>query len=72
MPEYKDPKDALEDLREESLLPHPVVVRDMLMRTKLPQDVLVELNREFQDYLKHYGQTENTARKILERLVQHS
>jgi len=69
MPMYHyDPTQALEDLQEEALLPHPVKLRDMILRNKLgPQDAQL-LNHDFQDYLTRFGELQNIARSILEKL----
>src|SRR6266852_447767 len=64
-----DVKLALEDLQEEALLPHPVKLRDMILRHKLgPQDAQV-LNHDFQDYLTRFGELQKVARGILEKLA---
>jgi type II secretory pathway predicted ATPase ExeA len=56
-------------LQEEALLPHPVKLRDMILRTKLgPQDAQL-LNHDFQDYLTRFGELQRTARSVLERLA---
>jgi hypothetical protein len=68
MPSY-DAKSALEELREDSVLPHPVRLRDLLLRTKLDPEAALELNREFQNYLSHFGETQKIAGNILERLA---
>ncbi len=64
-----DPKIALEELTEDAALPHPVRMRDMMLRTKVAADEATEINREFQSYLSHYGETQRIAREILERLA---
>jgi hypothetical protein len=64
-----DPKIALEELTEEAALPHPVRMRDMILRIKLALDQATEINREFQSYLSHYGETQRIAREILEKLA---
>jgi hypothetical protein len=65
---HYDPTQALEDLQEEALLPHPVKLRDMILRNKLgPQDAQL-LNHDFQDYLTRFGELQNIARSILEKL----
>ena len=69
MPSY-DAKAALDELKEEAVLPHPVRLRDMLLRTRLDADAAVELNREFQDYLTHFGESQRIAGSILEKLAQ--
>jgi hypothetical protein len=64
-----DAKTALEELKEDAVLPHPVRLRDMILRTKLAADNALELNREFQNYLSHFGETQKIARGILEKLA---
>ena len=64
-----DIKAALDELKEDALLPHPVRMRDMILRTALDAAEALELNREFQSYLTHYGETQKLALEILERLV---
>jgi hypothetical protein len=64
-----DPKIALDELREDALLPHPVQLRDMILRTKLDPTTALDLNREFQEYLTNFGELQKTARKILEQLA---
>jgi hypothetical protein len=64
-----DPKTALDELREDAMLPHPVQLRDMILRTKLDPTTALELNREFQDYLTNFGELQKTARGILEQLA---
>ncbi len=64
---HYDAKTALEELQEDALLPHPVKLRDMILRTKLgPQDAQL-LNHEFQDYLTRFGELQNVGRHILEK-----
>jgi hypothetical protein len=65
-----DVKSALEELKEDALLPHPVRLRDMIIRTPLEAGEALELNREFQNYLTQYGGTQKLALEILERLVE--
>jgi hypothetical protein len=67
---HYDPKTALDELRDDAVLPHPVHLRDMILRTKLEPTSALDLNREFQDYLAHFGKTERIAREILERLAE--
>jgi hypothetical protein len=64
-----DIKSALEELREDALLPHPVRLRDMILRTPLDAPDALELNREFQTYLTQYGGTQKLALEILEKLA---
>lgn len=60
---------ALEELNEDALLPHPVRVRDMILRVRLGADEARELNRDFQSYLASFGQAQQLARGILEKLA---
>lgn len=60
---------ALEELTEEAVLPHPVRLRDLILRTRLDAATALELNRDFQAYLSHYGEAEQQARRILTRLA---
>jgi len=62
---------ALEELNEDALLPHPVRLRDMILRTELDPQAALEVNREFQDYLAQFGQAQKTGRSILEVLSAH-
>jgi len=64
-----DAKAALDELKEDAVLPHPVRLRDMILRTKLDAGNALELNREFQNYLSHFGETQKIARGILEKLA---
>ncbi|MBI3403943.1 MAG: hypothetical protein HY046_00605 [Acidobacteria bacterium] len=59
---------ALEELKEEALLPHPVRLRDMILRRKLNAQDAVELNREFQSYLTQFGDLQKLGAAILEKL----
>jgi len=66
---HYDSKAALAELKEDAVLPHPVHLRDMILRTKLDPATAVELNREFQEYLSHFGETQRIATDILEKLA---
>src|SRR5260370_41096835 len=66
---HYDVQTALEELKEDALLPHPVRLRDMILRTKLGAEEARELNREFQSDLSHFGETQKIARAILEQLA---
>jgi len=66
---HYDPNTALDELRDDAVLPHPVHLRDMILRTKLDPNSAVDLNREFQDYLLRFGETQKAAREILEQLA---
>ena len=67
--ELYDVKSALDELKEDAVLPHPVRLRDMILRTQLDAGEAIEMNREFQGYLTHYGETQKVALEILERLA---
>jgi hypothetical protein len=62
-------KTALEELNEDAILPHPVHLRDLILRTKLDPQTALDLNREFQNYLSHFGETQKIGRCILEKLA---
>jgi hypothetical protein len=64
-----DPQDALQELNEEALLPNPVKVRDMLFHAKLAPDQSLELNRQFTEYQKHFGEALKLAKQILGKLA---
>jgi hypothetical protein len=64
-----DPQDALQELNEEALLPNPVKVRDMLFHAKLAPDQSMDLNRQFTEYQKHFGEALKLAKQILGKLA---
>jgi hypothetical protein len=65
---HYDPSQALDELLEDALLPHPVKLRDMILRNQLgPQDAQL-LNHDFQEYLTRFGDLQKLARTILEKL----
>ena len=66
---HYDPNLALEELRDDAVLPHPVHLRDMILRTKLNATLALDLNREFQDYLARFGDLQKIARDILEQVA---
>jgi len=66
---HYDPNMALDELRDDAVLPHPVHLRDMILRTKLGADAALDLNREFQEYLTRFGEVQKIARGILEQLA---
>ncbi len=66
---HYDPGTAIEELSEEAVLPHPVHVRDMIVRSRLTPDQALELNRKFQDYLHAFGEAQTAVRPILEELA---
>jgi hypothetical protein len=65
---HYDPSTALDELRDDATLPHPVHLRDMILRTRLDPTTALDLNREFQDYLTRFGELQGIAREILEKL----
>ena len=66
---HYNPEIALEELKEEALLPHPVKLRDMILRNQLgPQDAQV-LNHDFQEYLTRFGELQKIAGSILDKLA---
>ena len=66
---HYDARTALEELQEDALLPHPVKLRDMILRIQLdPQNAQI-LNHDFQDYLTRFGELQKVARGILEKLA---
>lgn len=67
-----DSRSALEELKEEAVLPHPVKLRDMILRTQLDAQSALEVNREFQNYLTHFGESQKIASRILEFLLARS
>jgi hypothetical protein len=69
MMDHYDAKSALDELREDAMLPHPVRLRDMILRTQLNASDAIEMNREFQNYLLHYGETQKVALEILEKIA---
>jgi len=64
-----DAKIALEELQEDAVLPHPVRLRDMILRTVLDAEEARDINRGFQEYLAAYGQSQKIAREILGKLA---
>jgi ABC-type nitrate/sulfonate/bicarbonate transport system ATPase subunit len=65
---HYNPKQALEELQEEAVLPHPVKLRDMILRNQLAPKEAQTLNAEFQEYLTRFGEIQKIARNILEQL----
>jgi hypothetical protein len=66
---HYDPKQALEELNEEALLPHPVKLRDMILRNQLGPEDAKALNHEFQEYLTKFGELQKQAKSILQQLA---
>jgi len=68
---HYNPQTALEELKEEAILPNPVNVRDMLLRAHLKPEESLELNRLFVDYQSHFGTLQKIGKEILEALERH-
>jgi hypothetical protein len=66
---HYDPEIALNELTEEAVLPHPVHVRDMIVRSRLTPAQAIELNRKFQDYLHAFGDAQAVVKPMLEELA---
>ena len=66
---HYSPEAALEELTEDAILPHPVNLRDMIVRAKLQPDRAVALNRSFQDYLHAFGELQKLVKPVLEELA---
>ncbi|HBY64330.1 MAG TPA: hypothetical protein DEH78_31285 [Solibacterales bacterium] len=66
---HNDPTVALEELNEEALLPNPVLVRDMIIRSRLSPEQALELNRGFQKYHEAFGEAMASLRPLLEKLA---
>jgi hypothetical protein len=66
---HYDAATALEELQEDALLPHPVKLRDMILRHQLGVAEAQSINHDFQDYLTRFGELQKLAREILERLA---
>lgn len=64
-----NPLDVLQDLKEEAMLPNPVKLRDMLFHAKLTPDLSLELNRQFTEYQKHFGEALKLGQQILSKLA---
>ncbi len=65
---HYDKSTALEDLREDSVLPNPVHLRDMMLRAHMNPDKSLELNRLFMEYQKKFGELQKLGRELLEKL----
>jgi len=64
-----DPALVLEELNEEARLPSPVLVRDMLLRAHLVPEQSLELNRQFVEYQKHFGEALKIGKALLKDLA---
>jgi hypothetical protein len=66
---HYDPQIALEELNEDAMLPHPVHLRDMIVRAELPPEQALEMNRKFQEYLHRFGDLQQLIRPVLQELA---
>lgn len=66
---HYDAATALEELQEDAVLPHPVKLRDMILRHQLDVQVAQHLNHDFQEYLTRFGELQKLGRGILEKLA---
>ena len=66
---HYDAATALEELQEDALLPHPVKLRDMILRHQLGVQEAKDINHKFQEYLSRFGESQQIARGILEKLA---
>jgi hypothetical protein len=66
---HYNPETALEELNEEAVLPHPVNLRDMIVRARLQPERAAALNRGFQEYLKAFGELQKMVTPVLEELA---
>jgi hypothetical protein len=66
---HYDPNTALEELKEEAVLPNPVHLRDMMLRAHLSADRSLELNRQFVEYQRQFGELQKQARELLAALA---
>ena len=66
---HYDPVVALEEVNEDALLPHPVHMRDMMLRAHLSPDRALELNKKFQSYLEAFGEAQKMAQSLLKNLA---
>jgi hypothetical protein len=66
---HYDPNTALEELKEDAVLPNPVHLRDMMLRAHLSADRSLELNRMFVEYQRQFGRLQEQARELLAALA---
>ena len=65
---HYDPAVALEELDEDAVLPNPVRVRDMLLRSHLDAERSLDYNRQFAEYQKKFGELQELGRQLLRDL----
>lgn len=69
---HYDVETALQELKEEAVLPNPVHMRDMLLRAHLSADRSLELNRIFVEYQKRFGELQKLGDELLQKLAESS
>jgi hypothetical protein len=67
---HLDPAQALEELIEDAQLVNPVLVRDMIIRSRLNPQEALERNREFLHYQQSFAAAQQALRPLLEALAQ--
>ncbi|MBM3214345.1 hypothetical protein FJZ36_05470 [Candidatus Poribacteria bacterium] len=67
---HYDPRTALEELDDLALLPSPARMRDMLARTSLPEELVVEMVRSFAKYQATFAGAMALAREFLTKLAE--
>lgn len=67
---HYDPVTALEELNEDATLPNPVHIRDMILRRNLTPERALELNREFQEYQRLFGEILKRGKTLLGGLAE--
>jgi hypothetical protein len=66
---HYNPETALEELNEDAVIPHPVHLRDMIVRARLQPERALALNRSFQEYLAAFGELQKLVKPVLEELA---
>jgi hypothetical protein len=66
---HYSPSVALDELKEEAVLPNPVHVRDMILRSQLTPEEALDLNREFQAYQRSFADAQKLADLLLGHLA---
>ena len=67
---HYNPNTALEELKEDAVLPNPVHVRDMMLRAKLSPDRSLDLNRLFVEYQRQFGELQKVGKELLSQLAE--
>jgi hypothetical protein len=67
---HYDPQTALEELKEDAVLPNPAHVRDMIIRAGLDPLQALSLNRRLQTYMQAFGEAQQTVKVILLELAE--